>query len=77
MKQATIERYFKWKESAKSKDKFTTGGEKYSQSEFESLIGHKPSKVVEPKINTIEEDIQVEEYEDLEGEDYSGDTEES
>ena len=77
MKSQTIDRFNKWKESAKSSDKFTTGGEKYSRKEFEALIGHKPSKVVEPEINTIEEDIQVEEYADMEDKDYSGHTEES
>ena len=76
MKQLTIQRFNKWKLSAKSKDKFTTNGEKYTVAEFEALIGHKPSKVVEPKINTIE-DIQVEEYADMEDKDYSGHTEES
>ena len=77
MKQITIDRYNKWKKSAKSKDKFKAEGVVYSQSEFESLIGHKPTKVAEPKINTIEEDLQVEEYADLEDQDDSGDTEES
>lgn len=76
MKQLTIQRFNKWKLSAKSKDKFTTNGEKYTVAEFEALIGQKPSKVVEPKINTIE-DIQVEEYADMEDKDYSGHTEES
>ena len=48
-------------------------GVHYSQSEFETLIGHKPAeKTVEP-INTIAE----EDYADLEREDDSGDTEES
>tara|TARA_R110001606_G_scaffold11825_5_gene51037 strand:+ start:302 stop:532 length:231 start_codon:yes stop_codon:yes gene_type:complete len=76
MKQLTIERFNKWKLSAKSKDKFTTNGEKYTVSEFEALIGHKPSKVVKPAINTIE-DIQEEEYADLEDKADSGNTEES
>ena len=76
MKQLTIQRFNKWKLSAKSKDKFTTNGEKYTVSEFEALIGHKPSKVVKPAINTVE-DIQEEDYADLEDKDTIRDTEES
>ena len=76
MKRTTIDRYWKWKESAKSKDKFTTGGVSYKQSEFESLIGHKPAQAPEPEINTYE-DITDEHYGDLEEQDSSTDTEES
>jgi len=76
MKAQTIERYNKWKQSAKSKDKFTTEGQKYTQSEFEALIGQKPRQVVEPEINTVE-DIQEEAYADLEDQESSRDTEES
>lgn len=77
MKQQTIDRYWKWKQRAKKSAPFKAEGTVYSQAEFEALIGHKPSKVVEPEINTIEEDIQVEEYADMEDKDYSGHTEES
>lgn len=76
MKQLTIERFNKWKLSAKSKDRFYTDGVIYTISEFEALIGHKPSKVVKPAINTVE-DIQEEDYADLEDKDTIRDTEES
>lgn len=76
MKAQTIERYNTWKQSAKSTDKFTTEGHKYTRSEFEALIGQKPYTVVKPAINT-NEDIQEEAYADLDNKDTSRDTEES
>ena len=75
-KQQTLNRYWKWKQTAKKSTPFRAEGTVYSQSEFEALIGHKPSKVVKPAINTVE-DIQEEDYADLEDKDTIRDTEES
>lgn len=73
MKHATIQRYWKWKEKAKKSTKFKAEGTYYSQSEFETLIGHKPAEKPAEPVNTIEE----ESYGDLEQQDDSGDSEES
>ena len=76
-KQTTKSRYWKWKQTAKKSDKFTTDGIAYTQKEFETLIGHIPAEKAEVKpepINTIEPE---EDYADMEQQDDSGDTEES
>lgn len=72
-KPQTINRYWKWKQSAKKSTKFKAEGVYYTQSEFETLIGHKPAvKTAEPINTTVEHS-----YGDMEEQDHTRDTEES
>ena len=73
IKRTTIDRYWQWKESAKKSAKFTHNGVAHSQSEFESLIGHKPAEKSAEPINTTVEHS----YGDMEEQEHTGDTEES
>ena len=72
-KPQTINRYWKWKQSAKKSTKFKAEGTYYSQKEFETVIGHiSAEKTAEPINTTVEHS-----YGDMEEQDNTGDTEES
>ena len=73
IKSTTIGRYWKFKQSAKKSAKFTMNGVKYSQAEFEALIGHKPAEKPAEPINTTVEHS----YADMETQEHTGDSEES
>lgn len=71
MKNTTIKRYNKWKESAKSGDKFTCEGVAYSQKKMDEMIYGdktpevKPEPKPEPKVEeTINIDIETQ-HEDM------------
>ena len=72
-RQETINRYWKWKQTAKKSAKFKAEGTVYSQKEFETVIGHiSAEKTAEPINTTVEQS-----YGDLEEQERTGDTEES
>jgi len=72
-RQETINRYWKWKQTAKKSAKFKAEGTVYTQSEFETVIGHKTAEKSAEPINTTVEHS----YGDMEEQDNTGDTEES
>ena len=67
MKQRTKDRAIKWLESAKKMDLFYIDTVPHSKSDIEQLLGIKPSKKIQPKIN---KDIEEKSYGDL-GEEFS------
>ncbi len=65
MKNTTIKRYNKWKESAKSGDKFTCEGVAYSQKKMDEMIYGEDAPKPEPKVEeTINIDIETQ-HEDM------------
>lgn len=74
MKQRTKDRAIEWLQSAKKMDVFYIDTVAHSKNEIEQLLGIKPMKKIEPKIN---KDIEEKSYGDMGETHDSGDTEES